>query len=325
VPAIRILVADDYDIWRHKLCLLLHARPELQVICEASDGEEAVRKAEELRPDLVLLEVGLPDLNGIEAARQIRQRSPNSKIIFVSQHHSQNVVQVALNAGALGFVYKARARSELFPAIDAVLQGRLFVTSPLRGYRVTENPGAKVSHRHEVQFYSDDAVFVDSFTRFIAGALGAGDVAIVVATESHRNSLVERLKAQGLDIDAALRDGTYIPLDVATTLSSFMVHDVPDSDRFFEVVGDLLTTAAKAGKTEHPRIAASGECAPLLWAEGKSDAALRLEQLWDQIAITHEVDILCGYALSNFHREEDQHVFRNICAEHSTVYLQQES
>jgi DNA-binding NarL/FixJ family response regulator len=313
-------VVEDHKDWRKLLRLLLQVRPEWQIIFEASDGSEAVQKAKELTPDLILLDIGLPKLNGIEAARQIRQHSPNSKIVFLSTDDSVDVVQAALSTGAQGYVHKSRAQSDLLPAIDAALRGIQFVSSMLKGYRFTETPGARPPHRHEVQFYSDDAVFLDRFTHFIAAALDAGDVIIVVATESHRDSLVERLKAQGLDIDAAFRQGTYIPLDVAKTLSTFMVGDMPDPDRFFKVVGDLIRTAAKAGKSAHPRIAAYGECAPMLWAEGKADAAIRVEQLWDKIATTYEVDILCGYALNTFHGEEDEQVFQNICAEHSAVF-----
>jgi DNA-binding NarL/FixJ family response regulator len=319
---IRILIADDYKDWRNQVRLLLRARPELQIICEASDGSEAVQKAEELRPDLVLLDIGLPYLNGIEAARRIRQLSPSSKIVFLSMDNSLDGVQVAMSTSAHGYVYKARARSELLPAIDAVLRGEQFVTGVLKGFKITDPTGAKTAHRHEVLFYSDDAVFLDRVAGFIAAALETGDVAIVVATESHRNSLVRRLKSRGLDVDAAIREGTFIPLDVAKTLSTFMVNDMPDSDRFFEVVGNLIRAAAKAGKKEHPRVAACGECAPTLWLEGKADAAIRLEQLWDQIATIYEVEILCWYGLSSFHSEEDQDVFKGICAEHSAVYSQ---
>jgi len=147
-------------------------------------------------------------------------------------------------------------------------------------------------------------------------------VAVVLATESHRDSLIHRLKARGFDIDAAIRHGTYISLDVAESLSAFMINDMPDSDRFFEVVGAFIRAAAKAGNREHSRVAACGECAPLLWAQGKVDAAIRLEQLWDQIASTYRVDSFCGYALSSFHGEKDQDVFQSICAEHSAVYSQ---
>jgi DNA-binding NarL/FixJ family response regulator len=179
-------VVDDYNDWRNQVRFLLQARPEWQVICEASDGLEAVRKAEELKPDLVLLDIGLPKLNGIEAARQIRQLSPSSRIISLSLHDSPDVVQAALSTGALGYVRKTDAGRELLPAMDAVLRGKQFVRGTVKGLEFTDPQRAKAPHRHEVQFYSDGAVLLDTFARFIAVALKAGDAAIVVATESHR-------------------------------------------------------------------------------------------------------------------------------------------
>jgi DNA-binding NarL/FixJ family response regulator len=320
LSSIRILIADDFKDWRRQARLLFQVRPEWQVIAEASDGSEAVQKAEELKPDVILLDIGLPKLNGIEAARRIRQLSPSSKIVFLSQNNDRDIVRVALSTGALGYVHKTDAQSELVPAVDAVLRGKQFASSNLRDFTLTDTSRARAPHRHEVQFYSDDAVFLDTFARFIAVALKAGDAAIVVATESHREALALRLKTQGLDVDAAIQQGTYIQLDVAKTLSTFMVNDMPDSARFFEVVSGLIEAAAKATKREHSRVVACGECAPLLWADGKADAAIRIEQLWDEVGKTYEMDILCGYALNSFHGEEDQHVFQSICSEHSAVY-----
>jgi DNA-binding NarL/FixJ family response regulator len=100
----------------------------LQIVGEASDGLEAVRRAEELKPDLVVLDIALPTLNGIEAARQIRTLSPESKVIFLSQESSPDVVQEALSTGAWGYVVKARAGSDLLAAIEAVLLGNHFVS-----------------------------------------------------------------------------------------------------------------------------------------------------------------------------------------------------
>jgi DNA-binding NarL/FixJ family response regulator len=127
--SIRILIADDYEGWRRLVCKLLQVRPELQVICEVSDGLEVVLKVEELKPDLIVLDIGLPTLNGIEAARRIRKLVPESKIVFLSMDKSLDVVQGALSTGAQGYVYKARAHSELLPAIDACLRGQQFVTN----------------------------------------------------------------------------------------------------------------------------------------------------------------------------------------------------
>ena len=167
---IRILVVDDYKDWRDQIRSLIRARPEWQVICEVSDGAEAVQKAKELKPDLILLDIGLPKLHGIEAARQIRQLSPSSKIIFLSQENSLDVVQEALSTRAWGYVYKARVRNDLLLAIEAVLRGKQFVSSTARDYQFADIPVAKAPHRHEVLFYSDDTVFLDSFTRFIVPA-----------------------------------------------------------------------------------------------------------------------------------------------------------
>jgi DNA-binding NarL/FixJ family response regulator len=103
----------------------------LQVIGEASDGLEAVRKAEEMLPDLIVLDLGLPGLNGLEAARRIRKVSPESKIVFVTQESSADVMQEALSLGALGYVVKAYAGRDLLAAVDAVCQGRQFVGKSL--------------------------------------------------------------------------------------------------------------------------------------------------------------------------------------------------
>jgi DNA-binding NarL/FixJ family response regulator len=319
-PTIRILIADDYKDWRRQVRLLFQARPEWQVIAEAAEGPEVIQKAQELKPDLIVLDIGLPKLNGIEAARQIRQLSPSAKIVFLSQNNDLDVVRAALGAGGLGYVYKTDARSDLLPAIQAVLLGKQFVSCSLKGHEFADTAAEKAPHRHEVQFYSDDAVFLDSFAHFIATALNSGRGAIAVITESHRGGLVSRLKAQGLDVDAATQQGTFMQLDVAETLSTFMVNGMPDATRFFKVAGGLIEAAAKAARQEHCGVVVCGECAPTLWREGKADAAIRVEQLFNQVGHAFGMDLLCGYALSSFHGEKDEHVFQSICAEHSAVY-----
>jgi DNA-binding NarL/FixJ family response regulator len=129
--SIRVLVVEDFEPFRKLMCSILDQRPNLQVISEASDGQEAVQKAEELKPDLILLDIGLPTLNGIEAARQIGKVSPESKIIFVTQESSPEVVQAALGLGAWGYVAKARAAGDLLVAIEAVLESKQFVSRGL--------------------------------------------------------------------------------------------------------------------------------------------------------------------------------------------------
>jgi CheY-like chemotaxis protein len=126
--AVRVLVVEDFAPYRRFICSTLANLAGLQVIGEVSDGLEAVQKAQDLQPDLILLDVGLPTLNGIEAARRIRQRAPEAKIIFVSQESSADVVQAALNLGARGYVVKEKAASDLRAAVEAVLAGNTFVS-----------------------------------------------------------------------------------------------------------------------------------------------------------------------------------------------------
>ncbi len=127
-------------------------------------------------------------------------------------------------------------------------------------------------------------LFLHRFTRFIGAALRVGDAVVVVATQSHRDALFQRLLADGLDVTAAVDQGRYIPLDVADTLATFMVNDVPDPVQFREVTSALLAAAKNAARGKQPHVAACGECAPLLWRRGMADAAVRLEGLWDEIA-----------------------------------------
>jgi CheY-like chemotaxis protein len=307
----------------------------LQIVGEASDGLEAVQKAEELQPDLIVLDIGLPTLNGIEAARRIRKLSPESKILFVSQESSADVAQEAFSLGALAYVVKAHAGSELLAAVEAVLEDRQFVSRGLSGHNCSDTTDTlaprsltqtgspiagterrKITRSHQVQFYSDDEAFVVGFTRFIESALNAGNVVIVVSTELHVKSLLQRLQEHGVDIAAAIEQRRYLPLDVADTLSTFMGNDLPDPVRFFGVVGDLIAAAARATAGEQSRVAVCGECASILWAQGKADAAIQVEQLCNQLTKRYEMDILCGFSLSSFYREEDKQVFQRICSEY---------
>jgi DNA-binding NarL/FixJ family response regulator len=335
----RVLVVEDSEPFRKFICSILGEKPEWQIVGEVSDGLEAVQKAEELQPDLILLDIGLPTLNGIESARRIRKLSPESRIIFVSQETSADVVLGALAEGAKGYVVKTDAGRELLTAVDAVLRGRQYLSSGLSAHNHPDGTDSEaldrfcrnqatpsialekgdITRSHEVAFYSDEAAFVFGCTRFIEAALQAWNAVIVIATESHRNRFLQRLQEHGVDTAAAIEQGRYVSLDVAETLSTFMVNDLPDPTRCLKVAGDLVMEAAKAAQGQPPRVAVYGECAPTLWAQGKADAAIQVEHLWDEIARNYKVDILCGYVLNSFQREQESDIYERICAEHSSV------
>lgn len=323
----RVLLAEDYQPFRLFLRSMLQRKPGLQIVDEASDGLEAVQKAEEHQPDLVVLDIGLPTVNGIEAARRILKLSPKSRILFVTQEASADVAQEALSFGALGYVVKGRAASELPAALEAVCEGRQFVSRGLSGSKSAGATGAltpksKVTYTHDVHFYPDDAAFLTGFTQFIEAALKAGRAVIVLATPSHRKGLLHRLKAHGVNIAAATEQGLYQALDVEETLAAFMVNDLPDPVKFQESASNLLAAAARASRAEHPGVAACGECSPLLWEQGKADAAIQIEHFWDEIARSGNVEVLCGYVLKHLQHEPEPYIYEKICAEHSAVYHQ---
>ena len=174
--------------------------------------------------------------------------------------------------------------------------------------------------RHEVEFYADDASFVDGFARFIEVALKAGNAVIVVATDSHQAKLRQRLSADGWNVAAEIERGSYVPLNVADTLSRFIVNHSPDPVLFRKLTGDLITQAAKGAKGDPPRVAACGEGVHTLLAAGNVEATITLERLCNEIAQHYQLDVLCGYFRSAFASDESVSTLDRVCAEHSAVY-----
>jgi len=295
-----ILVVEDHAPYRRLICTALQRQAELQIV-EAADGLEAVWKADEFQPDVIVLDIHLPKLDGFEVAKQVRMLAPDARLLFLSQEHSPDFVHEAFSVGALGYVQKVSAGTDLLPAIHAVLDGRRFVGSSL-GY--TEPAAAPAPRRHEIVFCPDDAAIAEAFSRFVADALDAADAAIVLATASHRQRLLEELRAQAVDIDGAIARGTYLSFDADVA---------PDPALVLEAIDGVREAAAQAGNA-HPRIAFCGERAGRLWAAGRTAEAAQLEQLCSELA--DDVDILCAYPVP--YTDADQALTR-VCSEHTAV------
>lgn len=339
---IRILVADDFAEWRDFVSSTLKPETDWHIVGESSDGPETVQKAKELTPDLILLDIGLPKLNGIEAARQLRELLPHSKVLFLSGLRDPDVVREAMRTGASGYVVKSDAAVELFKAIQDILRGKQFLSSrisefiskdttdsqtpngPNREENLIGSPVPDAARKtatpacHEVQFYSNDSQLLGRVTYFVGAALMAGNAAIVVATKRLRDTLLRRLKEYGVAVDAAIQRGCFVSLDAADALSMFMVNDRPEPARFFEGFGKLIAAVSKAATAEHPRVAVFGEGVAVLWSEGNADGAIEVEKLSSELVKIHNVDILCAYP-STLHIQEDSQAFNAICKEHSAV------
>jgi PAS domain S-box-containing protein len=172
---------------------------------------------------------------------------------------------------------------------------------------------------HTVQFYGDDSILLDGLSGFVGAALGAGDAAIVIATEAHRQQLDHRLEARGLDVHLAKAEGRFVVLDALRTLAKFTVNGALIPKLFRKTMAPVIEHATKACVSDSPRIAAFGEMVALLWAQGKAEQAVQLESFWNELAETHSFHLRCAYPMSGFDQAAHVGSFHLICAEHSHV------
>jgi CheY-like chemotaxis protein len=318
--SLRILLVDDYAEWSRHVSVKLQNDLRYRVIGQVSDGLEALSAAERLEPDLVVLDIGLPTLNGIEVARRLLDCSPHSRILFLTENRSPEIAAAAIATGAYGYVVKSDASSDLLPAIGAIAEGKTFVRPrfaryPIDWTTVRRNP-RRICH-HDVIFSSDETSMMDGFARFVEDTLEAGGSAIFVATQPHRCAVQEKLQAGGTDIDAAVTEARYVVLGVDEMLSTFMLNGWPDEARFLRASTALITAASAASRGPYPRVACCGEAVCQLCEEGNVRAAIRLEQLWDDLAARTGVDVLCGYSQRAVRSEEK--AAAALSAMHSTA------
>jgi signal transduction histidine kinase len=170
---------------------------------------------------------------------------------------------------------------------------------------------------HLVQFYDTETYLAAAVADYLAGGLRSGQPVLVIATPDHRDAFSIRLKAKGLDVERARVSGQLIMLDASETLATFMSGSVPDAPRFRRIMGDILTRAVCG--TSHSVTRAYGEMVDLLWKEGNTEGAIRLEELWNDLAEAHSFSLLCAYEMSNFTRESHSPGFEAICRKHSHV------
>jgi PAS domain S-box-containing protein len=174
-------------------------------------------------------------------------------------------------------------------------------------------------HTHSVQFYANDEFLLDEMCQFIGDAIERGGAGIAVATAEHREGLTQRLQDRGLDTATATAQGRLVLLDAAEMLSKFVLEGWPDPARFTEVVGSVIARAREAAKDSASTLVVFGEMVALLWAQGKFETAIRLEQLWNELRLTQDFSLRCAYPMTGFNREDHAQSFLKICSEHSQV------
>lgn len=181
-----------------------------------------------------------------------------------------------------------------------------------------ELPGHFGADAHVVQFYEDDRFLVEAVGEFLRAGIRAGEPVLVVATPEHRASFASYLVKHGHDVEQLTARGLLAMFDAASTLARFMVGARPDEQRFRETVGAALARAE--ARSPSGRLRAYGEMVNLLWDGANPEAAIRLEELWNELAQNHSLALMCGYAMSSFGQEHDAHRFAEVCRNHSRVF-----
>jgi DNA-binding NarL/FixJ family response regulator len=203
MAALRLLVADDHDVVRKGLCALLQEQPGWEVAGEASDGRDAVEKAKKLKPDVTVLDISMPHLNGLEAARQILKDVSTTKILILTMHDSDTLIREVLNAGARGYVLKTDAGVDLVNAVDALRRNKTFFTPKvaqmvLDGYlkkdvrpEEVDAPGARLTPRQReiVQLLAEG-----KSSKEVAVALNLS----VKTAETHRANIMRRINCHSV-------------------------------------------------------------------------------------------------------------------------------
>jgi CheY-like chemotaxis protein len=306
----RVMIVDDYELWRRHVDAALRRSHKWQLVGEAPDGREAVERARLLRPDLILLDIGLPGEDGIQVATRLLADDPSARILFLSEHQSPELVRAALATGAYGYVVKSNAGRELLPAMSAIVEGRRFISACV---------SAPEPFHHAVAFYDDEARLLDDFARYAEPIVKAGNVFLVLSIASRREKLERSLRSRGVDVDGLTNEGQIRWLVVEEALSSIMVDDWPDEMRFSKLMAPIVADATARSTARGTRIAAWGECAPTLWRQGKVEAAVRVEQLWDQMARRHQIETFCSYTTNEVPYDEDNGIHQQICLAHSVI------
>jgi PAS domain S-box-containing protein len=183
--------------------------------------------------------------------------------------------------------------------------------------QIPDIPPQPTKHSHVVHFYSDDSVLVDEICRVLGQALNLGQSAVVIATLEHREKIAKRIELQIPDLPTALVEGRYTALDAAETLSRFMVDGLPDPERFADILGGIISRAASVAENRSAKVVVFGEMVALLCAEGKDEAALKVEALWNELANRHPFFLYCAYPTQAVQNSSNPELVLTLCSAHT--------
>jgi DNA-binding NarL/FixJ family response regulator len=326
----RVLLVEDHEGFRSYVRSALLQRKELELVGVAGDGLEAVEKCRELLPDIVLMDIGLPRLNGLDAARRILAEFPNCRIVFLTQEHAPEILEEALKLGASGYVLKTRAARDLFPAMQSARQGPPFVSSNGASRTPAQAAGAvsdrsqtvaqpfpAFTHSHEVHVYPDEESFVAGLASFITRSLSAQKAVLAFFTEQREQRILAAVERSGIDVKALVAAGRFVPRQVSDLATELLLQGRTDRASLVAESVEIVENMVKANPGR--RVCVCGECATSLFSGGRADAAVVLETIWDELTQRYRLEVFCAYLLAD--ARQDAAAYEEIRAAHSLVAL----
>ena len=309
-PRPRVLLADDHINLLKSVSR--HLADAFDIVATAADGRQALDLARRLRPDVVVLDVAMPDLNGFQTLEQLRRDGPEARVVFLTMHRDDEFVAAAINGGAHGYVLKSHMHLDLISAIDHALAGRLFLPSLISLSTVAGS-------RHAVQFHANESHFLDEVSQLVRATLRSGEQVVLVTSEATRIGVAQRLQARQMDLAVLAEREQYVATDSALFLSQVMRDGRPDKGRLAEMVHGLERLRLAVPNGPRGRVTIVGDTSGSLCRNGNFEAALELERIWNELTRALPFFTVCCYPIECFEHSDARNVLANVCAEHSAV------
>jgi DNA-binding NarL/FixJ family response regulator len=306
----RVLLADDHAHVRESLSRFLAAT--FDIVATAADGHQALDLARRLRPDVVVLDVAMPNCNGFQALEQLRRDVPETMVVFLTMHSDNESVAAAINSGAHGYVLKSRMHVDLISAIHHALAGRLFVPS-------LTSLSTVAGGRHAVQFHANESHFLDEVSQLVGATLRSGEQVVLLASEATRISVAQWLQARQMNLAVLAEREQYVAADSALSLSQVMRDGRPDKERLAEIVHDLDRLRLAGPNGPRDRLTIFGDMTVSLCRNGNFEAALELERIWNELTRALPFFTVCIYPIECFEHSAARDLLPNLCAQHSAV------
>jgi CheY-like chemotaxis protein len=304
-----LLVDDDAGILK---AISRTLAGDFDVVAAVTDGVQALHSATRLDPDAVVLDVSMPGLNGFQTAVELKRLGSRARIVFLTMHQEEEFVAQAVGSGAMGYVFKTRAWSDLTPALGHALDGRcsLPALTPL----VMTNADV-----HAVQFHGDGSSWLDGAADVLTTALHRGDIVTTVLLESNRDLLARRMNERGWNPADLQAQGRYLVFDAEHAAAQVMRDDRVHPAAIAELVATLerARTACAGGPRSH--VTLIGEIAAVLCRRGHPAAALDLERLWDELTRALPILTICAYPAACFNHHRTPEFVSTIAGRHTVI------